>query len=443
MQQANYLRIDNHDSFIDSWIDCYLSETKKAGFVCTLQLPTMQQIHYGLNDRKKLLEVSKKTPGDFYLSLNAFNFGSRTSRGLKQLRNIGIDLDFYKLNMSLKDALKEVKKLIYQEEIPNPNLVINSGRGLQLIYTIAGGASPKMEYLTRYITAQYITKLRHLNADTACTDVSRVFRIPNSIHSKTGNVVTEEIWNKREYHLHELYDYVTPLERVRKPQKKQKGRLLTLPPKHGIKTLYSLNSARMSDLETLVTLRNGNIEKRNVLTYIYSYTVSLNVKTKEATFYFARQLNERLDDPQPIKEVERTSGRAYIDAMEFFKAYERNGFTMKNLYRPNDGLKKPMKNTTIIENLDITPDEIKQLTTLISPGEKTLRNTDSKRTKRRENGVQERSQYLKKQQQHTNEQLTRLQMFLDSEPNATKAQIADMMGISRQQLYNLLKKLKV
>jgi len=82
-----------------------------------------------------------------YLSLNAFEYGSRTTKALKQIRNIGVDIDCYKVNVSISKALEEIKQLIIKGKIPNPNLVIFSGRGLQLVYSISGGAAPAMAFL--------------------------------------------------------------------------------------------------------------------------------------------------------------------------------------------------------------------------------------------------------------------------------------------------------
>ena len=107
-------------------------------------------------------------------------------------------------------------------------------------------------------------------------------------------------------------------------------------------------------------LRNGNIEKRNVLTYIYTYTVALIVKNKATALQFALQLNDRLADPQPVKEVNRTAGNGYDDAMQFFDEFRKHDFKM--WYKQGDGIKRPMKSNTIIEELEITAAEMEKTT---------------------------------------------------------------------------------
>ncbi|MGM7637618.1 AsnC family protein [Bacillus sp. Hm123] len=431
--------LNNRETFIDDWHECYISSSKITGFVCTFRLNNKKHHFYGLNDLKELIAEANKRRRDVYLSLNAFEYGSRTAQSLKQIRNIGVDIDCYKLNISVESAIEEVQKLILDVKIPNPNLLIHSGRGIQLIYSISGGASPKMAFLSQYITTQFISELKHLGADTSGTDVTRVFRLPYSVNSKNGKQVKVDMWRTLEYSLEELYSYCTPLERRRKPSKQRKGNLVTIPSKKGIKNLYSLNTARKNDLETLVALRKGDIEKRNVLTYIYAYTVALILKNKEATLGFAYQLNDKLAAPQLVKEVTRTAGNAYDDALQFFEEFTKRDFKM--WYRNMDGIKRPMKNGTIIEELDITLEEMKHFSTLIDAQEKQERNTKAKREKRREEGVQEREQYIKQQQDKTDDKLFKLQQLLEENPKCSNVKLGKLLGVSEGYIRKLKKQL--
>lgn len=433
------LKYKTNESYIEEWQDCYISESKITGFVCTFQLSNKKHKFYGLNDIKDLLKEAKRKKIDVYLSLNAFEYGVRQSKSLKQIRNIGVDIDCYKLNISITRALEEINRLIIKGIIPTPNVVIFSGRGLQLIYSISGGASPKMAFLSQYITAQFIAELRHLGADTSGTDVTRVFRLPYSINSRNNKQVTVELWRTLEYSLQDLYNYCKPLEKRRRPPKRKKGTVHILPSKRGVKNLYSLNTARKSDLELLVSLRRGEIEKRNVLTYIYAYTTALILKNKEATIFFAQQLNNKLSDPQGQNVVNRTARNAYDDAMQFFNEFSKRDFKM--WYQSMDGIKRPMKNETIIEELDITSEEMKHLQTIIDGLEKQDRDTKAKRKKRREQGVLKREEYIKEQHDQTDDKLFKLQQLLEENPKAEKTQLAKALEVHRSHLYRLLKQL--
>jgi hypothetical protein len=429
---------NNRETFIAEWQDCYVSDSKITGFVCTFHLYDKKHYFYGLNDIHELLKEAKKRRTDVYLSLNAFEYGTRQTSALKQIRNIGVDIDCYKLNIPVGRALEEIKRLIFKNAIPNPNVIMFSGRGLQLLYSISGGASPKMAFLSQYITAQFISELRHLGADTTGTDVTRVFRLPYSVNSRNGKQVTLEIWRTLEYNLQELYSFCKPLEERRKPSKPKKGILHTLPSKKGLMDVYSLNTARKNDLETLVSLRMGEIEKRNVLTYIYAYTVALIIKNKEATIEFALQLNQRFTDPQKVREIRRTAGNGYDDAMKFFDEFKNRDYKM--WYQDRDGIKRPMKSSTIIDELDITHEEMKQLTTVIDKIEKQARDTKRKQIKRREEGVQKRETYIN--EQHTKKDNNIKQVIDMLEKGYKQKEIAEAIGVSKAWISRLVKELK-
>ena len=276
-----------------------------------------KQIWYGLNDLEHFLRSSRLSLKDVYVSLNGFKHGSRKTADLRQIRNIGVDLDFYKLGLTREHVMEELNRLIAKGAIPCPNVTLY-GRGMQLIYSISGGA-PVMGYKAQYITNHFIKALMHLGADGACSDLSRVFRLPHSVHSKTGKQIEVDIWTKREYQLTELYEYVPPMEKKRPT--KRKGIIETLPAPKGVMTLYSLNTARKVDLEKIVEMRKGEIDHRHDMTYIYAFTTALIVKHQGATVEMTLQLNDRFTDPQKTREVERTAKDAYKDAITFFDAY--------------------------------------------------------------------------------------------------------------------------
>ncbi|MEI4618587.1 AsnC family protein, partial [Bacillus cereus] len=149
------------------------------------------------------------------------------------------------------------------------------------------------------------------------------------------------------------------------------------------------------------------------------------------------QLNDRFTEPQKIREVERTAKDAYKDAITFFDAYVKNDFEMQGLPR---NLIKPMKNTTVMDklNLNLTQDEIEHLTTLISKGEKQRRDTVKKREQR---GSVTRDTYLEISAEQTDKQLARLRELVNRNPKEKKARLAKELGVSRNHLYRMLRKL--
>ena len=173
-----------------------------------------------------------------------------------------------------------------------------------------------------------------------------------------------------------------------------------------------------------------------MLTYVYAYTVALLLKNKEATLEFSKQLNNRLADPQKIREVTRTAGNGYDDAMKFFDEFKKRDFKM--WYKQSDGIKRPMKNSTIIEELEITDEEMAQFGTIITEEVKYSRKVE----KRREQGVQERKKYIKEQWNKTNENLFKLQQLLEENPKAKRKELAEKLGFSVYRIDQLKRELK-
>lgn len=174
---------------------------------------------------------------------------------------------------------------------------------------------------------------------------------------------------------------------------------------------------------------------------MYAYTVALLLKNKEATLAFSQQANARFEEPEKKMEVARTASNAYSDAIAFFKEFEKRNFQM--WYQHMDGIKRPMKNETIIQQLDISAEEMKEMVTLIDGVEKQARDTERTREKRREQGVKSREEYIEQEQEKTEDKLWQLQKAMERHPKAKGKELAEMLGVTPariSQLKNMLKK---
>lgn len=438
---------------LDEWHNAYLSPTKKRGAIGIVQWETQddgrvveKRKWITPKNKQELLKLSNGTGNrltNAFLTLNAFEeidgqTRRRTSH-LAQIRNLGVDIDCYNVGMTPQQARGALQDLIVQCEIPNPNLVIWSGNGLQLVYSIEGGASPKLEWLTRHITTQFIAKTTYLGADAACSDMARVFRLPGSYNKKPGKktaLVRAEIWRKLEYDLSELYAYCEPLQH--RQQRISRPALYPLPKKTEMGNgLRSLNVTRINDFYKLINLREGNIEKRNVLLYDFAYCFGLQTDIEDAVVQQAVRMNQTLEDPLSLFEVERVAKNAFNDARAFWTAFKENGYSMKGLCRTGDGLIKPKKNSTLIEHHSITAPEMEKLETIIDDNEIYRR----KVAKRRAAGVKPLEEHNNDQKQKKAERIYLLAKLKAENPGATQKQLANLMGISLRTVKTYLKEL--
>lgn len=429
-------KIRPQQEVLTDWISCWFGRNKTTGYVTITDFNFQKS--YGLKDINALIRDTSGVEKRF-ISLNSFTFGERQTRELKQIRNIGIDLDQYKQGLSIEQGLDELQVLILEKIIPEPNLVLTS-RGIQLFYTIDGGAAPNMAWLTSYITEQYISKMRHIGADSNAKDLSRVMRVPNSINERNGKIVKSDIWNPYSYTLQELQAYCKPLDRFNYKGKK-KAEIKRIVPA-SLSLFYKTNNARLVDLDKLIHLRNGNLShKRNTFLYIYAYHQSLICNSLSDTEGFMLNVLERIhsevDKPISKAEFRRTVKSAYEDAKEFFKHYQDNGY--KVIARQNDGIKKPYKTTNLIEILEITTEEQRLLKRIV--GEQISKEHDAtrKRKERRAAGVKPQYEHLKQRKTEQAQKIEKLRKIKSKKPGATNVELAKELNVSTKTIQRLSK----
>lgn len=444
--KANMKPLQQPKEHIKEWPDLWFSEHKRAGYVAITDFES--QLFYGSNDVTTVISRTEGKEKQF-ISLNAFDVDwdnkqfSRQSDRLKQIRNIGIDIDQYNLGLSIDEALDEIQAMILSNVIPEPSLVLTS-RGIQLLYKINRGASPDMAWLASFITEQFISKLQHIGADSNAKDMSRVMRVPNSVNERNKALVKPNTWNNEAYTLEELQAYCKPLDRFRSRQK-VKNNIVNFSNDKNLIRYYKTNYARLRDLRRLIELRNGDLTgMRNVFLYIYSYHQSLVLNTQKEVLSSVRNTFEGIysitDKPMSDREFERTVKSAYKDAEEFFNSFKKNGYNV--IYGHNDGIKKPMRTSTLIERLKITEDEQYHLGSIRNSEVDKRQRADKARAKRRSQGVKPMEEYNESRKEQKQSKMDQLKKLINDKPNATKAELARDLGIGRTYLYQLLKKIK-
>lgn len=435
--------------FITDWYDAYASPSKNHGMIATLDLSNIKfngpkhfwWTHETLGELLSTTQERDKPLTNLYLSLNSFiqvnGVCKRKSTHLAQIRNIGIDLDCYKKNITPEECRDKLFEMILHGKIPNPNIIINSGNGVQIVYSVSNGAAPtsSMQWLASYITAELASALQHLGADMQCTDLARVFRLPNTLNKKKGyptRLVTADIWNQKEFTLNELMDYVTPYKPVKKRSKLRTVVQFNPNFKKGTRTLNEMNLARANDLVKLTQLRGGHIENRNILCYDYAFAYALATDLSRSDVQRAvSQLDDKFYTQQNKNTLRRTVKSACDNADAFWKAYQDNGFKMPGL--PSN-LVKPKKASTIIKQHDITAEEMQELDVLFDEAEKLRR----KYEKRREKGMKTMDQYNKERAAKVDDVKQRV---IDLKATGMKQKdIAIELGISKGRVSQLLKK---
>lgn len=328
---------------------------------------------------------------DVYYSQNSFYKPQRRIDNIRQLRTLYVDLDVYNMGMSPEWVLGKLEFEVFGQALPEPNMVIFSGRGLVLIWHIEPLPIEAMP-LWRAVETFFVEQLKEVGSDTKATDPARIFRLAGSINSKNNAIVRAEYRHDYRYDIHQLqYDYLPELS-PKKLAVKKKGRKTKIVRMFNV---YTLHLSRARDLAKLVELREGDINTRQNLLFLYRYftccftddpakalddTLSLNSE-------FRRPLSER-----EVRSATKSAERAWA-ARSDAKANE----IAKSFGYPGAGYN--MSNSDIIDWLDITPQEQRHLSSIIGKDEKRRRNTEARRKKRREEGMKPREEYLSEAEQ--------------------------------------------
>lgn len=298
-----------------------------------------------------------------YFALNPMKFVdkgiSRDKAHVARLKFLYVDLDVYKSDWSeytQDQILMQLEADYFDTKIPTPSYVVNSGRGMYLLWRIDEhvNAQPRWEKVQRYLNSQ----LLEFGADRAVvTDTARVLRIVGSTNSKSKTEVSMMACYDKKYTLYEImqeymqddissYNYT----RTNKKKKAYKGNSKVI----FIDTPYSLYHARISDLEhLLIKYRDKENGMRENILFLYRYFSLCVTEDKAASLKATVELNSRLNYPLDEKEVTKATASA--------EKYFDNDKTLK------------ISNDKLIEFLNITNEEMKDLRSIISKQEKANR----------------------------------------------------------------------
>lgn len=398
--------------------------------------PTTNRFHqYHYQPEELAASLTKWMGEDVYYSQQTFYRPARRIDYVRQLRTLYADLDVYNMNLDPEWVLGKLELEYFRKSIPEPNMVIFSGRGLVLIWNIIP-LPYKALPLWRSVENYFVDILKELGADTKATDPARIFRLAGSINSKNNSDVTVQYRHDYRYDIHDLqFDYLPEL--TPKPNAKKKPG-----PKPKIIRLfniYTLHLARAKDIAKLVELRNGEMDGyREYTCFLYRYFTCCFTSDPQRALEETMDLNSQFTHPLPEKEVEvatRSAQRAW-EAKSNKKADE---IAKANNY-PGAGYNIP--NKTIIQWLGISPEEQTHMETIIGAGEKRRRNTEAKRKARRLQGQAPRAEYLSKEKSERESRYQEIIQIHRKHPEASQRKLAKLSGYSLGMVNKALATLK-
>ncbi|MGV3152943.1 DNA-binding response regulator [Sarcina ventriculi] len=295
-----------------------------------------------------------------YITLNTFYKTYRRIEYLRELNALFIDLDTYKTDFTKEQILMNLNKNYFGKNIPTPNFIIDSGRGLYLIWLIKKVPSMALP-LWKAVEEYFYRSLKEFGADRQALDATRILRIPGSINSKTHTEVK----------IIDNYDYLYDLREIQNeymPELSEKAPIRRGRPKK-VKYIYrerSLYYARIQDLIKLCELREYNLKgHRELILFLYRYYLCYFTEDIEKSLNDTLELNNMFKQPLREKEVLSSTKSAETVFKDQNKDYK-------------------YKNETLINLLEISDEEQKEMKTIISKEEYKRRNNQYNKKKYRE-----------------------------------------------------------
>ena len=352
------LRQEKYSELI-SYLDILHSTSK--GWITRAEINCgYKQWHYKYND----LLGQDFNKENVFMSLNTFYSTFRRLEYLKELKAQFIDLDTYKTGFTKEQILMNLEENYFNQSIPRPNFIVDSGRGLYLIWLLNSVPSKALP-LWKAIEEYLYSLLKPFGADRQALDPTRVLRVPGSINSKSNTIVK----------VIDQYDYVYDLREIQKEflpeleerKAKKKGRPSKTVFIHRERSLYY---ARIQDIIKLCELREYDLKgNRELVLFLYRYYLCSFLEDTEKALQDVLELNREFIYPLMKTEVIRATRSAEKVYLSKNKDYK-------------------YKNETLIELLVITELEETYMSTIISKREfkrrKNLRDREYQKNKYQE-----------------------------------------------------------
>jgi hypothetical protein len=364
---------------------------------------------------------------DVYLSTQRFR-GRRRISDLLSMGALFADLDYYgRPELAAEDPRRVLDMALGRlsmEGVPAPSVAIGSGRGMYLIWLHS--PVPRAA-LPRWRACQERLKdiLAPLGADPKSRDAARVLRVVGTRHRRAG-VMVEALTTTRERRpFDQLADAMLPYTRaelhdlrVQKALRRSQKPLWT-PPKDF--TQATLWEARLSDLQALRELRwfGGPMpDFRDRWLFLAGAAMSW-ISPPEVLRRELHALAEEVGGWTPGR-TDSKMHAIFRTAREHQagKRVEWDGVKLSPRYK--------FRNRTILDWLEVTPEEERQLKTIISDEERRRRDRERKRRERRLSGEVEmsRAEYEGRAQER------RLGVRDLRAKGLSKAQISEELGVS-------------
>lgn len=347
-----------------------------------------------------------------FISQNTFFKNSRKIEDIKNLCALYADIDCYRKGYTKEQVIWQLEKDYYNSTLPIPNLTIDSGKGIYLIWLIRP-VPPKAMPLWAFTQKYFYGILSDFGADSKSLDAARILRLSGTYNDKSNSMVQILSQYDYSYTLNEIQeDYLPKIIRNNKPKSKTKKTIV-----HAY-NLYTLHYQRLLDLKEIVSLRNGDMTGcREFSLFLYRYWNCLYTYDPDKALQDTLDLNNSFTQPLREKTVirdTRSAERAWEGKLRHYN----------------------YSNESIINGLNISDKEMAHLSTIISKEEKYRRKNIKRRDTRRDDEGMTSREAQKAQKIESIRKMLEIDLFMK------QADIAEKLNISPQIVSDYIKIIK-
>lgn len=312
------------------------------------------------------------------------------------------------LDWEILHAYSAIIEAVASNVLLKPNIIVNSGRGLQLYYIFEKSIPYRLsdksvninglkvrENIINTISFQLKNILNDadssLTLDTKVNDISRIVRIPGTMNTNANRVAQILNYDDDYYCFSDFYNLKMPT----KITVERKARTTTTP-----SFSCALHNIRISEIKALQKYRNYNCKGcRELMCFIF-YNSAVQIHDKATAYDMLVNFRNKFDEPDGVSDSQLKTLAKCVD--------ENKGNNYKGFYM--------LTKDWIIQQLNITQNEIEELGLF-------------KLSKRE----------LTKQQNRIDKRKQKTQVIDLANSGMSRQAIADTVGISKRTVQNILK----
>lgn len=291
-----------------------------------------------------------------YMTRNGFVGGKRDSDRCRQVNAMMFDIDCHTADFreNVPKVISALDRAVLEGSIPAPNMVVDTGRGVQVYfvlaasisYRVANGALNDMglayykdvEEALANTLRQVVEPLEGVQFDASVLDYSRVGRVPGTYNPKARRWCTLVSANDAYYSLKELKKYGSknPFSHIKRTQSIRTRRR------------SGLLGARLGGVERLQAHRGYDcVGSRENMCFVY-YNTATQIYGPEKALSLTHEFNSKFASPLPPSDIEQISKTVDGNVVLYGAHQGEQGFY-------------PLRAATVVEKLFMTSQEMEAI----------------------------------------------------------------------------------